>query len=311
MLALALTITFLSSLAAVAIGVGVLLFVRRRTEAQARARRPAGFWVRAAVLGVDVTIVQLVTLFFAFRGHADMSSAIVFVATAAYFFFSWFFFATTPAGAVARLRIQSDAKARPLQQVVVRLLVSAAAFVGWLPMLWDREKRALHDIAARTKVVYSADVPTARAARPEHWALAGIAFAALCSLVGFADGTPLASIAADPAAAVYDLDADGLDDVVVLDAADDGRLDALFYDVDNDGVIDVAMYDVDGDGQAESVDREHDGRVDGFDFDNDNVLDVTLRGGNPRTAWYAWFVVLALGGIGTLVFGLSRERRRP
>ncbi len=177
-------LNFMSNLLTLLVGVGLLWYIRRRTTQHASEHRPAGFWVRAICLGTDLAIIEIIALFLAYHGSLVMSGYITFIITLSYFFFFWLFFSATPAGMIARLRIAKDDGSNITPgQMFVRLGLCLFLFFGWVTMLFDVKKRTLHDIAARTKVVYAAEAHKPKAASRWDYVLLGIAAVLLVSLI--------------------------------------------------------------------------------------------------------------------------------
>ncbi len=311
MLAQLIVVNFLWTLFAVLFGVALLWFWRRKTDAYVAAHRRAGFWVRTCVFGTDLAIVQLLALLVAYHGRLGIAGVITMLVTFSYFFFFWLFFATTPAGMLARIRIGRDGRPLALWQVLARIGTSLLLIVGWVPMLFNNDRRALHDFAARTAVVYAGEPPQIRPLKRIHGVVAGVVFLAFASLVVYGGGERIARYADAYFATAIDVDADGMTEAVALDMDGDGIHETYKYDYDNDHIVDMSAYDANADGVAESIDENNDGRIDGFDFDYDGIYDIEHSPSQrAMTLWTWWFVLLSVSFVAACGFAIWYEKRR-
>jgi uncharacterized RDD family membrane protein YckC len=134
----------------------------------------AGIATRAVALGIDAVIVQgsilvvagLLSLVGQLVGgvHLGTVAKVVAasawaVATAAYFVAFWSLGGQTPGMRAMRLRVATaegrvPGALRSLVRVVGLALCIIPAFLGFVPVLFDRQRRGVHDMAARTVVLY-------------------------------------------------------------------------------------------------------------------------------------------------------------
>jgi len=303
---------FISALLTISVGAGLLVVIRKKTRALAKENRPAGFWIRAICLGTDLAVIDILVSFLAYRGSFVTAGHIVILLTVSYFFFFWLFFAATPIMMLARIKILSkDGNTLKIWQVLVRLAMFLFLFVGWISILFDKKgKRALHDIAAKTIVVF-----TEKEARAEknkvpkiRLVMLGIVGVLLISLMIHGFGEKLTRYTENDQMTLFDFNQDGLTDGLTMDVDKDGNADVLKYDLDNDRVVDFTTFDTDKDGVAESIDINNDGRIDGFDFDKDNVLDIPISEGQFFIwLWRVLFGVLLTSFAAVLVFAMVKE----
>jgi uncharacterized RDD family membrane protein YckC len=134
----------------------------------------AGIATRAVALGMDALIVQgsilvvagLLSLVGQLVGGVHLgpvaqvvaASAWV-VATASYFAAFWTLAGQTPGMRAMRLRVVTADGGRPgairsLVRAVCLGLCIIPAFLGLVPVLFDQRRRGLHDMVARTVVLY-------------------------------------------------------------------------------------------------------------------------------------------------------------
>lgn len=308
---------FIGSIATLVVGLWLIWRLRKKNELKAGEDVPAGFWARAVCFGTDLAIIEILNLFLAFHGSLQAAGYITFLVTFSYFFFFWLFFSATPAQMFARIRIISGGSA-PLKiwQVLARLGMFLFLFVGWIMILFDKkEKRALQDIVARTKVVYTAEKIKIQLkeglAQKLQFAALSIMAILLISLGVFGSGERMRQYSENSQIRFFDINRDGAPDGLTMDLNEDGKSDVFKYDLNNDGVVDFTTFDTDNDGIAESIDNNNDGRIDGYDFDNDNKLDMNVFGGQLFIwLWRLWFGILCLGFAGVLVFIILKERRK-
>lgn len=307
---------FISAILTTIVGIGFLLFSRKKTFQNVKENRPAGFWVRAVCFGTDLAIIDLLASFLAFRGSLTASGYITILLTLSYFFFFWLFFAATPAMMLARIRILSkDGGTLKTWQALVRLGMFVFLFVGWIPMLFDKkEKRALQDIVVQTRVAYAGKEIGADSGwvRRIKFFLLGLVLVLLTGLIvnGFGE-EKLTRYTENSQMTFFDLNRDGVPEGLTMDADGDGIVETFKYDLNNDHVVDFTTFDADKDGVAESIDVNNDGRIDGFDFDNDNVLDVQVSEGQFFIwLWRVLFLGWIAGFAALLVFGMMKEKNK-
>jgi uncharacterized RDD family membrane protein YckC len=133
------------------------------------ARRPAGFWVRAGALLIDLVCVTAAEMLFSAlawalvdeRVGAASPRAFRFLVGPCYFVFFHWARGQTPGKMAFQIRVVSVPEG-PLSfgQAVLRHLVSLFSVVilglGYLLAAFRRDKRALHDLIARTRVEHLA-----------------------------------------------------------------------------------------------------------------------------------------------------------
>ena len=305
----------ISALLTLLVGVVLLIFIRRRSQEKAKKSEPAGFWVRVICLGTDLAIIDILISFLAYRGSFVVAGYITILLTLSYFFFFWLFFAATPAMMLTRLKIVSQ-NGKPLYvwQVLVRLGMFAFVVVGWITMLFDKkDKRALHDMIAKTTVVFTEKeamteknkVPTLRLV------MLGMAALLLIYLIVFGLGEKLTKYTENNQITFIDLNQDTLVDGLTMDVNEDGKSDVFKYDLNNDYIVDFTTFDTDNDGVNESIDQNNDGLVDGFDFDKDNRIDIPIAKGQFFIwVWKVFFGIWSIGFIALLIFTIIKEKKK-
>lgn len=305
---------FISALLTTLIGIGLLFVIRKRTQKNIKENRPAGLWVRAICFGTDLAIIDIVSAFLAFRGSLEASGYITITITLSYFFFFWLFFAATPAMMLARIRILSkEGNTLKIWQVLTRLGMLVFLIVGWIPMLFDKkEKRALQDIVAKTRVAYSdMEVKMEKGLIEKlKFVMVGMVVVLLIGLIVHGFGEKITKYTQNSQMTFFDLNKDGIPEGLTMDTDADGKVETFKYDLDNDHVVDFTTFDADKDGIAESIDINNDGRIDGFDFDNDNILDIQVSQG--QFFIWLWRILLGVwiaGFASLLIFGILKERR--
>lgn len=306
---------FISSILTTLVGIGILFFIRNKTNKNVKENKPAGFWVRAMCLGMDLAVIDILSSFLAFHGSLLASGYITILLTFSYFFFFWLFFAATPAMMLIRIRILSQKdEMLKIWQVFVRLSMFVFLFVGWIPMLFDKkEKKALHDIISQTRVGYTdKEIEKDKGlVKKVKFAMVGVMSVLLVSLIVVGLGEKTTRYTENNQIAFFDVNKDGLSDGLTMDIDKDGKSDVFKYDLDNDYVVDFTTFDTDKDGIAESIDVNNDGHIDGFDFDNDNILDIEASEGQK----FIWLRRILFGILMTnfavlLVFGIIKEREQ-
>lgn len=120
-------------------------------------RQYVGFWLRAGTLLIDALFVGMSeSLLDVLFGIGD-ESAVVFVLVFAYYVLGTAWGATLGRYALGLRVVNSSGEAPGLARALVRTVVEAistlALFIGYLWMLWDKDKQTWHDKAARTYVV--------------------------------------------------------------------------------------------------------------------------------------------------------------
>lgn len=305
---------FISAILTLLVGVGLLLFRRKKAHQNVKENRPAGFWVRAICLGTDLAIIDILVSFLAYRGSLVAAGHIILVLTVSYFFFFWLFFAATPAMMLARIKILSKENGSlKIWQALIRLGMFLFLFIGWIPILFDKkEKRALHDIFSKTHVAYTEkEEMTEKNKVPKiRLGMLGMTVVLLISLMIHGFGEKLTKYTENDQMTFFDVNQDGLPDGLTMDVDKDGKADVFKYDLNNDRMIDFTTFDTDKDGVAESIDINNDGRIDGYDFDKDNILDIPVSSGQFFIGlWRVLFGIWALGFVGLLVFAMTKENK--
>lgn len=303
---------FVGALLTLLVGIILLVFIRLKTDKQVKENKPAGFWLRAICLGTDLAIIDILKSFIAYHGTLQAAGYITILLTLTYFFFSWLFFGATPAMSLARIKIYSqDGKPLKTWQIFVRLGMYAFLAIGWLTMLFDKkERKALHDIVSRTRVVYSQSENNwqTHSLNRAKFFLLGITGVLLVSLGIYGSGEKLTRYAENDQLSFFDFNQDTLSDGLTIDADADGKAEIFKYDLDNDRVIDFTTMDTDNDGTAEAIDINNDGRIDGFDFDKDNRIDIPASKGQAVIwIWRAWFGLLLVGLAILLLYTIFHE----
>lgn len=304
---------FISAILTLFVGVGFLFVIRKKIYKNIKENKPAGFWIQAMCLGTDLAIIDIFASFLAYRGSLTSAGHITILLAFSYFFFFWLFFAATPPMMLARIRILSrDGVSLKIWQVLVRLGMSVFLFIGWITILFDKkEKKAVHDIVSKTRVVYADKEIKASIGfvRKVKFVMVGMAVALLIGLIAHGFGEKLTRYTDNEQMTFFDLNNDEVVDGVKMDTDDDGTYETFKYDLNNDHVVDFTTFDADKDGIAESVDLNNDGRVDGFDFDNDNVIDIEVsEGQNVILLWKILLGVWVVGFVALLIFGILEER---
>ena len=305
---------FLSALLTISVGVGLLVFIRKKTQANVKENHPAGFWVRAICLGTDLAVIDMLVSFLAYRGSFVAAGHIILLLTVSYFFFFWLFFAATPAMMIARIKIFSkDGSSLKIWQALVRLGMYLFLFVGWITILFDKkEKKALHDIVSQTHVMYTEKEHRVASGllKRVKFILLGLSAVLLVSLIVYGLGEKLTKYSENSQITFVDFNQDGLTDALMIDVDEDGKSDVFKYDLNNDRVIEFTTFDADKDGVAESIDINNDGRIDGFDFDKDNVIDIPVFQG--QFFIWLWRIMFGIWGVGfasLLVLAIINENK--
>ena len=148
---------FAGSLATLLVGLAILAVVRRMGKKGIKGDKPAGFWIRATCLGTDFAIIDILSAVLAYHSSLRSAGYISLGILVVYFLFFWRRFAATPAMLLAQIKIVGAGQAKIAGwQLIVRFLMCFFLAVGWVTILFDKkEKKALHDIASRTRVVRS------------------------------------------------------------------------------------------------------------------------------------------------------------
>ena len=305
---------FVSALITILVGAGLLVIIRKKTASYVKENRPAGFWVRAICLGTDLAVIDMLVSFLAYRGSFVAAGYIIILLTVSYFFFFWLFFAATPIMMLARIKILSkDGKALKIWQALVRLGMFVFLFVGWIPMLFDKkERKALHDMVSQTRVAYTEkEIKVEKGwLKNIRYITLGLTVILLIGLIVHGLGEKLTRYVENDQITFFDLNKDGLVDGITIDLDKDSKSDVFKYDLDNDRVVDFTTYDADKDGVAESIDTNNDGRIDGFDFDKDNVIDIPVFQGQFFIwFWRVLFGALLTGLVALIVFAIIKENK--
>ncbi|HCM37508.1 MAG: hypothetical protein UV61_C0002G0058 [Candidatus Gottesmanbacteria bacterium GW2011_GWB1_43_11] len=301
----------LSGLLTTVVGVGLLIFIRKRNQDKIKKSEPAGIWVRAICLGTDLAIIDILTSLLAFRGSLTSAGYIIILISLAYFFFFWLFFGATPAMMLVRIKIISqDEKPLKVWQILVRFCMFAFLMIGWVTILFDKkDKRALHDFVAKTKVEYVEKFEKNSIPKIQLGMFGLVGFF-LMTLIIHGFGEKLTKYVESNQVTFVDLNQDTLIDGLAIDADEDGKADVFKYDLNNDRVVEFTTMDADSDGVAESIDLNNDGRIDGFDFDRDNKVDIlVIKGQFFIWLWRIWFGLLFSGLVGMLVFSILQENK--
>ena len=304
---------FVGSILTLVVGAAIIWFIRKKTKQKADGY-PAGLWMRALCFGTDLAIIDILNLFIAYHGSLMAAGYISLLTTASYFFFFWLFFSTTPVQLFARIKIVSkDGGPLKIWQALTRLGMTLFLFVGWITILFDKkEKNALHDIVAQTKVIYSSEGIKLKTkeglVKILQFSLMGAALILMISLMSFGSGEKMTKYAENSQIKFFDLNSDTVPEGLTMDLNQDGKIDVFKYDLNNDRVVDFATFDADSNGVAESIDVNNDGRIDGFDFNNDNKLDIKVFDGQFFIwLWRVWFGVLGVGFTALLAFAILKE----
>ncbi|MEK7592547.1 MAG: RDD family protein [Patescibacteria group bacterium] len=314
MLEVAIFWLFVGAILTLFVGIGLLIYIRKRIHLRQNEFMPAGFWVRITCFATDLAIIDILKSFLAYRGSLQSAGYITILLTVSYFFFFWMLFSATPAMMLARIKIYSkDSEALNIWQVLVRLGMFAFLLVGWVTMLFDKkEKRALHDLVSRTFVVYSDQVPKkdSELVKRLKYILLGMIVVLLGGLIVSGSGEKLTKYTANDQIIFFDMNKDGLTDGMTFDVDGNGKFEVVKYDLNHDQIVDFSAFDVDKDGTTESIDVNNDGRIDGFDFDGDTVLDIHVQKGQ----FYIWlrrvFVGIWIAGFtALLVLAMVKERK--
>ena len=138
----------------------------------------AGLATRAVGLAVDVAIAQLIVfaggaviaLVFSLVGDLKIDTTIErlfaavswFLVVGFYFILFWSTAGQTPGMRLMALRVVDEAGGHPgIVRSTVRLIMLGLCiiplFAGFLPVLFDDRRRGLHDMVARTVVLYVAE----------------------------------------------------------------------------------------------------------------------------------------------------------
>jgi len=314
MLEILLVADLAGTLFAFLIGISLLLFLRIKTKKYAKGAKAVGFWVRAFCLSLDLVIIRLVSLLFAYHGSVQASGYITAVIAFSYFFFFWLFSSATFAQKIVGTQIVStNKKALKTWQVSAKVVSGFLLLIGWISILFDKkEKKSLHDILSKTKVIYGMDKKNKRKKNPDDklkWLLLSLTGLLLISLIFSSFGENINKFQEGKTIHFYDMYGDGAAEALTIDLDSDGITDVYKYDLDNDNLIDFTSYDTDKNGIAESIDVNNDGRVDGFDLDNDSIIDMRLNSGQ-FWIWLdkIWFGAILLGLLAALMMILKRER---
>lgn len=307
---------FVGSILTLLVGAGIIWFVRKKLK-QPEQNHPAGFWARALCLGIDLAVIDLVNLSVAYHGSLRVAGHISLVITVFYFIGFWLFFSSTPAQMFLRMKIVSqDGSPLKVWQVWARLGMCVFLFIGWIMILFDKkEKKALHDIVAQTKVIYTVEkikpVIKEGLLKKLQFGTVGVVLVLFISLAVFGRGEKITEFTQSSQVHFFDFNRDSVPEGLTVDLDNNGVVDIFKYDLDNDRVVDFTTFDADQDGVAESIDVNNDGRIDGFDFDNDNKLDSKVFGGQIFIwLWRIWFSIVGLALAGLVVFTIIKERKK-
>jgi len=315
MLRFFISIQFTTALIFLIIWGTIALFFRWKTKEKAQEKKPAGLWSRFVCLGVDFALIDILCVIFAYHGKARIAGYLTALIGFLYFFFFWLFFSATPGKMIAGIKILPKEKDRPLKviSVLLRFLGYAFLFVGWIPLLFDKEKkRALHDFMASTRVVYSNEKIQPREKKIKRFLLILLIIAAVFafSLIIYGRGEKITNYSDTEYVKVFDVNHDGISDGVLIDADENGAFEIIKYDLDNDRIIDVAFYDLDEDNISDALDINNDGRIDGYDFNGDLEIDKKVSSGYFHIwFWRIWFWFLGLAFLVLVVFiGLLEKK---
>lgn len=117
----------------------------------------AGFWIRFFANFIDGLIVFIVQLLLSAAGFDSSSAGVIFAAI--YFVGFWTATGTSPGKMMLSLRIEKqDGKPLGFGDALLRyfgtIISSIILGIGYLMIAFDDRKRGLHDIIAKTRVVY-------------------------------------------------------------------------------------------------------------------------------------------------------------
>ena len=297
------------------VGISLLMILRRKNRDKIKTNQPAGFWIRATCLGTDIAVIEVVTSLLAYHGNLFVAGQITLLITFAYFFFFWFFFSATPMQMLTGIKILSqDGKSPKIWQLLVRLGMLVFLVVGWITIFIDRkEKRMLHDLVTRTHVVYGKNEFSAVDHREKKGSviLLGLVVIILLGLIVSGLGEKLSRYSENNQITFFDFNKDGLTDALSIDVDEDGKSDVFKYDLNNDEVIEFTTFDADKDGVAESIDLNNDSRIDGYDFDKDNRVEIPVVHGQFFIwLWRVLFGTWIAGFTILLVFTMMKENNR-
>jgi uncharacterized RDD family membrane protein YckC len=141
----------------------------------------AGFATRMLAFAADAAVINAVIWFIALvvaaglsilkvpdeleKGLAVVGAGAALVWTVAYFVFFWSADGETPGSRLMRIRVQDAATGGPLSvrrslaRVLLLPLSALILFIGFLMILVDRKRRALHDRIVHSVVVYTPELP--------------------------------------------------------------------------------------------------------------------------------------------------------
>jgi len=315
MLRFFISIQFVTALIFLIIWGTISLFFRWKTKEKALEKKPVGLWARFVCLGVDFALIDILYVLFAYHGKAQIAGYLTALIGFFYFFFFWLFFSATPGKMIAGIKILPKEKDQPLKIIsaLLRFLGYAFLFVGWIPLLFDKEKkRVLHDFMAGTRVVYSREKIQPREKEIKRFLLILLIIAAVFafSLIIYGRGEKITNYSDTEYIKVFDVNHDGIFDGVLIDADENGAFEITKYDLDNDRIIDVAFYDLDEDNISDALDINNDGRIDGYDFNGDLEIDKKVSSGYFLIwFWRIWFWFLGLVFLVLVVFIVLLEKK--
>lgn len=306
------SIQFLASLAFLVIWSTIALLIRAR--AKSKQEKPAGILSRFVCLGVDFALINVLYCLLAYRGGLDTSRYLVLLIFFGYFFWFWLFSSSTPGKMLGGMKISSKDGLQPLKvkQVLLRLLGYFVLIFGWLWAL-GKEKKALHDRWAKTRVIYSEGkvLPQDRKVKRCLLILFGVFLILAVSLIVSGRGEKTAQYKETGRVKLLDVNKDKVNDVILLDFDGNGQFEIVKYDLNYDRIIDQAFYDLDGDGRTDAIDLNNDGRIDGYDLNSDSKIDKKVfKGYKFIYLKRVWFGVLGAAFLGLLVWLIILEKRK-
>ena len=280
-------------------------FVRLITFRRAKEEKPVGFWARFIALGFDFSLLYILTGLLCYWGAYRASFWLVIILVVSYFFFFWLYQGATPGKWLIGAKIISLKGATRLKvgQVILRLLGCIFLSFGWLAIIFNRQKRILHDYFAGTRVAYSRRRPEefrTKKARIAVNLLLVVTLILFFSFLYLGLGEKITDYGETDKVKLVDFNQDGLTDMVMVDTDGDNKFELLKADINRDKIVDFTGHDIDGDGKADALDINNDGKIDGYDWDGDNVIDQKVWKG------YFWIVAFRawLGLLGAIILFL-------
>lgn len=295
----------------------IILAIRKKINKDfdsKRKNKPAGFWIRFVALSFDLNLIHFLSVFLCYWGTVKSSNQLYLLFCSFYFFFSWIFCSTTIGNFLLRVTIvtNKDSNRPSILRFLLRFIGFLFLAIGWIPIFFNKNKRALHDLIAGTKVIYAKPaVQRIVNKKVLRFSLLlfmlGILFFATVLVGGL--GERFDSYIESSQVKMVDLNNDGLTETIRVDTDNDGKVDVMKVDVDGDKIIDSIMYDTNVDGSMDAVDVDNDGRIDTYDFNGDKIIDKEISGKSLKN-WLKiiWVWLLGILFLGTFVLIIKLER---